>query len=186
MNKRQIIASLNKIANELDFTGLYSEANTLTKIMTRLAQGYDSGYDDFFSDPEETRNFANEPLEPKYGTNITSDFSITIQAKDGYQIVYEQTYPISEFVKNKKSFNRRDVGEALMMQGFGAVDREDEKNGDWENAYDVYVKYPEKQIVATVSLKSLDKDADRIEPIARQFFNIANFTYYKKLTETKN
>jgi hypothetical protein len=185
MNKRQIIASLNKIANELDNTGLHTEANSLTKIMKRLAQGFDS-YQEMDSDPEATRNFANEPLEPKYGTNITSDFSITIQAKDGYQIVYEQTYPISEFVKNKKSFNRRDVGEALMMQGFGAIDREDEKNGDWANAYDVYVKYPEKQIVATVSLKSLDKDADRIEPIARQFFNIANFTYYKKLTETKN
>ena len=37
MNKRQIIASLNKIANELDSTGLYTEANTITNIMKRLA-----------------------------------------------------------------------------------------------------------------------------------------------------
>ena len=181
MNKRQIIASLNKIANELDATGLYSEANTVTKVMNRIAYDYDPGYD-FSSDPQETRDFANMPLEPKYGTNITSDFSITIQAKDGYEKVYEQTYPISEFVQ-KKSFNRTDVGEALMMQGFGAFNPEYEETSDWANAYSVYVKYPEKQIIANVSLESLDKDADRIEPIARQFFNRANFEHYKKLTE---
>jgi hypothetical protein len=37
MNKRQIIASLNNIANELDNNGLYSEANNLTKIMSKIA-----------------------------------------------------------------------------------------------------------------------------------------------------
>jgi len=37
MNKRQIIASLNSIANELDNSNLYKEANTLTKIMMKLA-----------------------------------------------------------------------------------------------------------------------------------------------------
>ena len=38
MNKRQIIASLNNIANSLDNKGLYREANTITNIMKRLAQ----------------------------------------------------------------------------------------------------------------------------------------------------
>ncbi len=38
MNKRQIIASLNNIANELDGTGLYSEANRLTQLMVKLSQ----------------------------------------------------------------------------------------------------------------------------------------------------
>ena len=37
MNKRQIIASLNDIANELDNTGLYKEASSLTNVMKRLA-----------------------------------------------------------------------------------------------------------------------------------------------------
>lgn len=37
MNKRQVIASLNKIANELDTNGLYAEATSLTKIMKKLA-----------------------------------------------------------------------------------------------------------------------------------------------------
>ena len=38
MNKRQIIASLNNIANTLDNSGLYKEANSITNIMKRLAQ----------------------------------------------------------------------------------------------------------------------------------------------------
>jgi chromosome condensin MukBEF complex kleisin-like MukF subunit len=44
MNKRQVIASLNKIANELDTNGLYSEATSLTKIMKKLAM--DSDFDE--------------------------------------------------------------------------------------------------------------------------------------------
>lgn len=46
MNKRQIIASLNKIANELDATGLYTEANTVTKVMTRIADEFRENYEE--------------------------------------------------------------------------------------------------------------------------------------------
>jgi len=38
MNKRTIVASLNKIANELDNSGLYAEANEITNVMIRLSQ----------------------------------------------------------------------------------------------------------------------------------------------------
>ena len=38
MNKRQIIASLNNIANTLDVSGLHKEATSLTNVMKRLAQ----------------------------------------------------------------------------------------------------------------------------------------------------
>jgi len=38
MNKRQIIASLNNIANELDNSGLFTESNVLTNVMMKLAQ----------------------------------------------------------------------------------------------------------------------------------------------------
>ena len=37
MNKRQIVASLNNIANTLDNSGLYKEANTITNVMIKLA-----------------------------------------------------------------------------------------------------------------------------------------------------
>jgi len=37
MNKRTVLASLNKIANELDNNGLYAEASAITKVMKKLA-----------------------------------------------------------------------------------------------------------------------------------------------------
>lgn len=48
MNKRQILASLNKIANELDNSRLYAEASTVTKVMKRLASDMDA----FKKDPD--------------------------------------------------------------------------------------------------------------------------------------
>jgi hypothetical protein len=38
MNKRQIIASLNNIANTLDNSGLFKEATSITNLMKRLAK----------------------------------------------------------------------------------------------------------------------------------------------------
>jgi hypothetical protein len=38
MNKRQIISSLNNIANSLDNSGLFKEANALSLVMKRVAQ----------------------------------------------------------------------------------------------------------------------------------------------------
>ena len=46
MNKRQIVASLNNIANELDFSGLYKEALSLTSVMKRLVMADDYTDDD--------------------------------------------------------------------------------------------------------------------------------------------
>lgn len=44
MNRRTIIASLNKIANELDNNGLYTEANTVTKVMSKIAMDENDEY----------------------------------------------------------------------------------------------------------------------------------------------
>jgi|LakMenE01Jun11ns_1017448.scaffolds.fasta_scaffold8873770_1 hypothetical protein len=38
MNKRQVISSLNKIAEELDNNGLYVEAKSISNVMKKLAQ----------------------------------------------------------------------------------------------------------------------------------------------------
>ena len=38
MNKKYILASLYKIANSLDVSGLHKEANSLTNVMKKLAQ----------------------------------------------------------------------------------------------------------------------------------------------------
>jgi hypothetical protein len=65
MNKKQIIVSLNKIANELDSALLFVEANTITKVMTRLAEDeFDMG-----NDP-----YNVETTQPKTQSEINEDF----------------------------------------------------------------------------------------------------------------
>ena len=60
MNRRTIIASLNKIANELDTAKLYTEANTVTKVMSRIAMDENDEYnmDDYGICPD-----CDEPLD---------------------------------------------------------------------------------------------------------------------------
>jgi hypothetical protein len=55
MNKRTVLASLNKIANQLDIEGLHNEADTVTKVMSRLA------YDDF--DDFDEIDYNNDKME---------------------------------------------------------------------------------------------------------------------------
>ena len=45
MDKKQIIASLSKIANELDLTGLHTEANTVTRVMVKIADEFREDYE---------------------------------------------------------------------------------------------------------------------------------------------
>ena len=44
MNRKTIIASLNRIANELDINGLYTEASTVTKVMSKIAMDENDEY----------------------------------------------------------------------------------------------------------------------------------------------
>lgn len=74
MNKRQIVASLSKIANELDNDGHFTEANTVTEVMSRIAQqeglqGFFNSVSDMFTGgpkypgtPEQKANFMNDEL----------------------------------------------------------------------------------------------------------------------------
>jgi len=73
MNKRQIIASLNKIANELDNTGLYTEANTVTKVMSRLAMDENDEYnmDEYL--PDDQRYFMREDEDEKYEPSMREE-----------------------------------------------------------------------------------------------------------------
>ena len=60
MTRRQIVAALNKIANELDTNNLYQEANIVTRVMKRIAKDEDDEYntDDYGICPD-----CDEPLD---------------------------------------------------------------------------------------------------------------------------
>ena len=101
MNKRQIIASLNNIANTLDNSGLYKEANSITNIMKRLA-AFESVD---FSDLED--RFKQEDAEP-----LPEQINKLIKDKNLFEL--ESGYSV-QFVLSK------------MVEYFGAQDKEDWK-----------------------------------------------------------
>jgi hypothetical protein len=71
MNKRQIVASLNNIANELDNNGLYQESSVITNVMNKLAQAP--------SDFESDIQIKNEKDENK-GRNVVRSISRMIMS----------------------------------------------------------------------------------------------------------
>jgi hypothetical protein len=71
MNKRQIVASLNNIANELDNNGLYQESSVITNVMNKIAQAP--------SDFESDIQIKNEKDENK-GRNVVRSISRMIMS----------------------------------------------------------------------------------------------------------
>jgi hypothetical protein len=110
MNKKQIAASLNKIANELDNNGLYTEANSITMIMKKLAQfDGDMGGDD----PNIAREFDATENADKF---LTKEYTIILRNND-----YEEEImriPASRVVKSYM-FNLESLINSLRKAGFG-------------------------------------------------------------------
>ena len=101
MNTRQIMTSLNNIANTLDNSGLYKEANSITNIMKRLA-AFESVD---FSDLED--RFKQEDTAP-----LPEQINKLIKDKNLFEL--ESGYSV-QFVLSK------------MVEYFGAQDKEDWK-----------------------------------------------------------
>ena len=117
MNKRQVIASLNKIANELDNNGLFTEANTVTKVMSRLALDENDEYnrEDYFPygdpDGDDEDEDEDEPsmYQELYGgmdeiqemMNPASEYSKPADLYESYsKKPYNPLYPEREALEN--------------------------------------------------------------------------------------
>ena len=70
MNKRTVIANLNKIANELDNSGMFNEANQITNVMKRISQYNPKPFPDDFDGFE---NFQSEPDEEEDGSDFEEE-----------------------------------------------------------------------------------------------------------------
>ena len=92
MNKRTVMASLKKIANELDNNGLHNEADTVTKVMSRLA------YDDF-----DERDYYADKMEDNiedYMPYGDEDDDMDMEDED-FPVEYDEM--MAEFSKTPKS-----------------------------------------------------------------------------------
>ena len=93
--KKQIIAKINNVANELDRYGLYAEANALTNVMKKLA--FDSDLDG--------EGTYSEMLGPKLYRD--REGKIIVSYTEDEDNSYQSKYTVSIFIDGKweESFN---------------------------------------------------------------------------------
>ena len=126
MNKKQILASLNNIANNLDKNGLYEEANTLTNIMTRVAQQTgQSNLNTLYNNFQQTTQQPNQaPQQPGnmqqfwgQGQNNESNYRNYKPLSDQFNKIYYEIYNnIGKINSIMKEINRkRDSGAPLQQ-----------------------------------------------------------------------
>ena len=87
MNKRQILDSLHKIANQLDSNGIYLEANEITKVMQRIAQIQPSFKNKFYGGMDEKGNiigyFGQEDNDiTQVAPNYVGDYRMDIDREE--------------------------------------------------------------------------------------------------------
>ena len=95
MNKRQIIASLNNIANTLDNSGLYSEANTITKVMIKLAEDVDMSDNSIAEPVIESKTKDSTVLQNvinKFEKKVDNICSNSKDAKDAMSLMSNEYY----------------------------------------------------------------------------------------------
>ena len=132
MNKRQIIASLNKIANELDTTGLHKEANSLTDLMIKLAQfDGDMGGDD----PNIAREFDATENADKF---MTKEYTIILKFNEERML----EIPAERVIKGYM-FDLKSLINSLRKAGIGAA--RTFQSSVYDNMYDTFSDgwYPE-------------------------------------------
>jgi hypothetical protein len=126
MNKKQILASLNNIANNLDKNGLYEEANTLTNIMTRVAQQTgQSNLNTLYNNFQQTTQQPNQaPQQPGnmqqfwgQGQNNESNYRNYKPLSDQFNKIYFEIYNnIKKINSIMKEINRKRNSGAPLQQ----------------------------------------------------------------------
>jgi hypothetical protein len=98
--RRQIIAKINNIANQLDVSGFYVEANALTNVMKKLAMDRDfdeeGSYDEMFGPMND---------DPESDIPVKSGRVIVQYSGDDYNS-YQSTYTVYVFIEEDEDGER--------------------------------------------------------------------------------
>jgi hypothetical protein len=129
MNKRQIIASLNNIANELDFNNLYKEANTITTVMIKLAEDEYTRFPEEIKRTEEDRllmepveNKMNFPQNYKRSTEYSENFIKTLNSMlEGIRSSNRKKYVLSLMPRyfNFNTSTRENFESSMIYEEYG-------------------------------------------------------------------
>lgn len=106
MNKRQIVASLNKIANELDKNGLYKEASSVTNVMKRIAEDGKGDWRDklltddqrgFLKKQDDVNSFLENP-----DSYLTDDQRSVVEKSKNMQFVFNMFEQYADEILDKQ------------------------------------------------------------------------------------
>ena len=143
MTRRKIVASLNKIANELDNNGLHFEANSITDVMKKLAQfDADMGGDD----PNIAREFDATENANKF---MTKEYTIILKNYEHKEEMMR--IPASKVVKGYM-FDYKELIRSLYNAGFGPGGRTGGPDGSFLDGYDLEVDRENKTITLSVDI----------------------------------
>ena len=119
MNKRTVIANLNKIANELDNSGMFVEATEITNVMKKLAQAHSEpavtnaqvvfqGLGNAMSQPQQTNGDTANQMQ---AMNKMPAPQADAEAKEN-QMYTQAIQNINKYFSEKDPMSR-DLGETL-------------------------------------------------------------------------
>jgi hypothetical protein len=100
MNTRQVIASLNKVANELDNSGMFEEATEITNVMKRLSQAQPYSFKPSPQSPTKPGMNANEivykVLKNNFGPDYNNMKDLKFKIRDNYSSLVNEIQALSQ------------------------------------------------------------------------------------------
>jgi hypothetical protein len=100
MNKRTVIANLNKIANELDNSGMFEEANEITNVMNRISQAQPWSFKPTPQAPTKPGMNANEVVYKVLKNNFGPDYNnmkdLKLKIRDNYSSLVNEIQALSQ------------------------------------------------------------------------------------------
>jgi len=194
MNKRQIVASLNKIANELDSSGLYKEANTLTNIMKRIAQENETPEYDY---TKEGLFRSLSDFGKKYVADRNSEKPITSYNEFDAAVLHafespegranprlgDMMFP-SQFEQSQNTFTQLNPDVSELLRGMFMIDRGIDNDKTFQSFKGSIFPALKKKMEETPSTETLDLTTG-IVPFGRKTTNKSN-EYHKLYRRAKS
>ncbi len=195
MNKRQILASLNNISNQLDNNGLYKEATTLTNVMKRIAEedlapedpkpAYDYKEERLYK--EVLSDFGKEYVADRNRENpITSFKEFDAAIYHAYQTSNpkrDQMF-LSPFEQSQNTFTQLNPDVSELLRGMFMIDRGIDNDKTFQSFKGSIFPALKKKMQERPSTETLDLTTG-IVPYGRKTTNKSN-EYHKLYRRVKS
>ena len=186
MNKKYILASLYKIANSLDVSGLHKEANSLTNVMKKLAQEepkYDYTTDKLLYST--LSDFGkNYVAERDRENTITSYRELDAAVEHAFKNGKGDRMFLNEFEQSQNVFTQLNPDVAELLRGLFMIDRGIDNDKTFQSFKGNIFPALKKKMQERPSTETFDLTTGNV-PFARKTTERSN-EYHKLLRRAKS